>query len=390
MTYLLVAALAVVCALIGLLFKAVVYKMEDLWDLAWKNRPEWARPAIGGIALGLILLALPQMYGVGYPVMDKAIAGGYVLWFLIVLAAGKIIACSMTLGIGGSGGVFAPSLFIGVTSGMAFGEIADHVFGPGAGQPALYAVVAMGAVFTSAARAPLTSLASVVELTGDFTLTLPVMLAVAIATIVSRMLSYGTIYTTKLLRRGIDVDRAAPWRAFGDLKVGEAMQPLGTPLTVTNGNASGAKGKSPDLTSLPGPVTREYDPQILFSTSRWLRPCASSRSTATTACPYCPPTASRSRAGSPTPASCVPSPGASTHPGSRHPRRSSPPNGPSATRSQPSASHPAPCPATKSSKSPSPTTPPPPTSHSAPSPGRTDGPRSPSRTTGSWAPPTRG
>ena len=264
-TYLLVAALAVVCALIGLLFKTVLYKMEDLWDLAWKNRPEWARPAIGGIALGVILLALPQMYGVGYPVMDKAIAGNYVLWFLIVLAAGKILACSMTLGIGGSGGVFAPSLFIGVTSGMAFGEIAGHVFGPGAGQPALYAVVAMGAVFTSAARAPLTSLASVVELTGDFTLTLPVMLAVAIATIVSRMLSYGTIYTTKLLRRGIDVDRAAPWRAFGDLKVGEAMQPLGTPLTVTNGNASGTRDKSPDLTSLPGPVTREYDPQILFS-----------------------------------------------------------------------------------------------------------------------------
>ena len=204
-TYLLVAALAVVCALIGLLFKAVVYKMEDLWDLAWKNRPEWARPAIGGIALGLILLALPQMYGVGYPVMDQAIGGGYVLWFLLVLAAGKIIACSMTLGIGGSGGVFAPSLFIGVTSGMAFGEIAGHLFGPAAGQPALYAVVAMGAVFTSAARAPLTSLASVVELTGDFTLTLPVMLAVAIASAVSRMLSYGTIYTTKLLRRGIDV-----------------------------------------------------------------------------------------------------------------------------------------------------------------------------------------
>ncbi|MGO9217691.1 MAG: chloride channel protein [Streptosporangiaceae bacterium] len=264
-TYLLVAALAVVCALIGLLFKTVVYKMEDLWDLAWKNRPEWARPAIGGVALGLILLALPQMYGVGYPVMDKAVAGNYVLWFLIVLAAGKIIACSMTLGIGGSGGVFAPSLFIGVTSGMAFGEIAGHLFGPGAGQPALYAVVAMGAVFTSAARAPLTSLASVVELTGDFTLTLPVMLAVAIASIVSRMLSYGTIYTTKLLRRGIDVDRAAPWRAFGDMKVREAMQPLGTPLPVPDGQPGEGDGKGPDPASLPGPVTHRRDPQILFS-----------------------------------------------------------------------------------------------------------------------------
>src|ERR1035438_5850150 len=195
------------------------------------------------------------MYGVGYPVMIRAIAGGYALWFLLLLTAGKMLATSLTLGIGGSGGVFAPSLFLWVTSGMAFGEIADHVLGPGAGQPALYAVVAMGAVFTSAARAPLTSLASVVELTGDFTLTLPVMLAVAIASTVSRMLSYGTIYTTKLLRRGIDVDRAAPWRAFGDLKVEEAMQKLGTPLAVPHGNASPADGKGPDLTSLPGPVT---------------------------------------------------------------------------------------------------------------------------------------
>ncbi len=187
---------------------------------------EWARPAVGGIVLGLFLLAIPQMYGVGYPVMYKTVAGGYVLWFLILLAAAKIVATSLSLGIGGSGGIFAPSLFIGVTSGYAFGDIADHIFGPGAGQPALYAVVAMGAVFASAARAPLTSLASVVEMTGNFAITLPVMLAIAIASTVSRALSYGTIYTTKLLRRGTDIDRAAPWRALQDLKVAGTMRPF--------------------------------------------------------------------------------------------------------------------------------------------------------------------
>ena len=186
--YLLVAALAVAAALMGLAFKSVLYKTEDLCDRVWKGRPEWARPAVGGLALGLLLLAIPQMYGVGYPVMYKATAGQYALWFLIVLAFAKIAACSLTIGIGGSGGVFAPSLFIGVTSGMAFGDVAHHIFGAGAGQPALYAVVAMGAVFASAARAPLTSLASVIEMTGDFALTLPVMLAVAIASVISRAL----------------------------------------------------------------------------------------------------------------------------------------------------------------------------------------------------------
>ncbi len=266
--YLLVAVLAVVAGLIGLLFKNVVYRMEDLWDVAWRNRPEWARPAIGGVALGLVLLALPQMYGVGYPVMYKAVAGDYVLWFLLVLAAGKMLACSLTLGIGGSGGVFAPSLFVGVTSGMAFGEIAGHLFGPGAGQPALYAVVAMGAVFASAARAPLTSVASVVEMSGDYALTLPVMLAVAIATATSRALSYGTIYTTKLIRRGYDVDRAAPWRAFGDMKAADAMRPFPTPLAVRggrDGHVAGGKDGAATPVPLPGTVTYRSDPQAVYS-----------------------------------------------------------------------------------------------------------------------------
>jgi chloride channel protein, CIC family len=258
--------LAVLAALIGLGFKTVVYKTEDLWDLAWKNRPEWARPAIGGIALGLLLLALPQMYGVGYPVMYKAVAGNYVLWFLLILAAGKILACSLTLGIGGSGGVFAPSLFVGVTSGMAFGVTADHLFGPAAGQPALYAVVAMGAVFASAARAPLTSVASVVEMTGDFTLTLPVMLAVAVATATSRALSYGTIYTTKLLRRGRDIDRAAPWRAFGDLKAADAMRPFRAPLGVAGEPDGHGTTAAPGPVPLPGPVTHRSDPQAVYAT----------------------------------------------------------------------------------------------------------------------------
>ncbi|MGH3828862.1 MAG: chloride channel protein [Pseudonocardiaceae bacterium] len=217
-SYLLVAVLAVLAALLGLGFVKILYQVEDLCDRVWRGRPEWARPAVGGVVLGLLLLAIPQLYGVGYPVMYQAFAGNYALWFLVILAAGKMIAASLTIGIGGSGGVFAPSLFIGAASGMAFGEIVDHLAGPAAGQPALYAVVGMGAVFASAARGPLTALASVVEMTGDFTLTLPVMLAVAISTLISRALRYGTIYTTKLLRRGTDIDRP---RAHAGLQAGQ-------------------------------------------------------------------------------------------------------------------------------------------------------------------------
>jgi chloride channel protein, CIC family len=268
-SYLLVTALAVLAALVGLGFAKAVYKMEDIWDVLWKRRPEWARPAVGGLVLGLLLLALPQMYGVGYPVMYKTVGGNYALWFLVVLAAGKILATSLSLGIGGSGGVFAPSLFIGATSGMAFGEMAGHLFGPAAGAPALYAVVAMGAVFTAAARAPLTALASVVEMTGDFSLTLPVMLAVAVATAVSRGLSYGTIYTTKLLRRGIDIDRPAPPRLFDVLTVADAMHPLPTPLSIATANggptSTAATGTGLDLASLPGTLTHQAEPQAVYA-----------------------------------------------------------------------------------------------------------------------------
>jgi chloride channel protein, CIC family len=271
--YLLVAVLAVIAALMGLAFKNVLYKVEDWCDALWKGRPEWARPAVLGLGFGLLLLALPQMYGVGYPVMFKATAGDYALWFLIVLAFGKILATSLTMGVGGSGGIFAPSLFIGVTTGYAYGDIANHLFGPAAGQPALYAVVAMGAVFTAAARAPLTSLASVVEMTGDFSLTLPVMLAVAIATTVSRALSYGTIYTTKLLRRGTDIDRAAPWRALQDLKITDVMRPFRPALPVPPDGTSRAahsgfpvgNGSAPEPDATPGPVTRSHDLQALFA-----------------------------------------------------------------------------------------------------------------------------
>jgi CIC family chloride channel protein len=149
---------------------------------------------------------------------------------------------------------------------MAFGEIAGHLIGPAAGQPALYAVVAMGAVFAAAARAPLTAVASVVEMTGDYTLTLPVMLAVAIATATSRGLSYGTIYTTKLLRRGTDIDHPATGDPFEDLTAADAMHPFPAPLTLAAGPPGPPGAPSPDSAPPPGPVTHRHHPQMLFAT----------------------------------------------------------------------------------------------------------------------------
>ena len=119
--YVLFAVLGLLAGGAGVLFTRVLYAIEDACDAIWRG-PEWLRPAVGGLLLGALLLVLPQMYGVGYPVLSKGVAGGYALGFLLVLLVGKMIATSLTIGIGGSGGVFAPSLFIGAMLGSAFGE----------------------------------------------------------------------------------------------------------------------------------------------------------------------------------------------------------------------------------------------------------------------------
>jgi CIC family chloride channel protein len=270
-TYVLIAVLGLASGLIGYGFKTFLYKLEDLVDQLWKGRPEWARPAVGGIALGALLLALPQMYGVGYPVMDKAIGGHIVLWLLLALLVGKVVAASLTLSIGGSGGVFAPSLFTGAMAGMAFGVVVRDLFGTAVSSPAIFGIVAMAGVFGAAAQAPLTAIASVLEMTGNFTLTLPVVLATAVAAAVSKQLSYGNIYTTKLLRRGIDIERPKPASVLHLLTVADVMRPVldldGRPpdLRPQNGNVHPDGDVEQALAAAPGAVTDVSSPQVLFS-----------------------------------------------------------------------------------------------------------------------------
>ncbi|MEB0286974.1 MULTISPECIES: chloride channel protein [unclassified Cryobacterium] len=200
------AVLGLAAGLTGVGFTKVLYAVEDLCDWAWRGKPEWLRPVAGGLVLGLVLFALPQMYGVGYPVLEKGVQGGYALGFVALLLVGKVVATSLTIGIGGSGGVFAPSLFIGAMLGAAFGDVAGMVFPVFAGQTGTFALVGMGAVFAGATRAPITAAIILFELTGEYSIILPLLLAIVIATGVSRLLSRDTIYTLKLRRRGVSVD----------------------------------------------------------------------------------------------------------------------------------------------------------------------------------------
>ncbi|WP_228373847.1 chloride channel protein [Demequina maris] len=230
--YGLYVVLGVLAALVGVTFTRVLYKIEDLCDAAWRG-PEWARPAVGGLLLGLLLLALPQMYGVGYPVLEGAVMGRYAIGFLVILLVGKIVATSLTIGIGGSGGVFAPSLFLGAMLGAAFGQGADALM-PGLDlDPGAYAVVGMAAVFAGASRAPITAVLIIFELSGEYTIILPLMLAVAVSTLLSGRLSHDSIYTLKLRRRGIDITRRADTRVLAGSTVSDLMS--AAPPTLRRG-----------------------------------------------------------------------------------------------------------------------------------------------------------
>ncbi|HEX3735566.1 MAG TPA: chloride channel protein [Solirubrobacterales bacterium] len=237
--YPLYGLLGVIAALVGLAFVRVLYGSEDVADRLWRG-PAWLRPAAGGLLLGCVLLVLPQMYGVGYPVLENAIGGQYALAFLLALLAGKIVATSLTMAIGGSGGVFAPSLFMGAMLGSAFG-IAVHTALPGATASAgAYGLVGMAAVFAAAGRAPITAVIIVFELTDDYSIILPLMLAVVVATALSRAMSEDSIYTLKLRRRGIDIERPLAQGAFEGLRIGDAMGPPPRPLPAHVGSAEAA------------------------------------------------------------------------------------------------------------------------------------------------------
>jgi CIC family chloride channel protein len=223
------AGLGVLASGVGLGFVRVLYAGEDVADRLWRG-PDWLRPAVGGILLGLLLLAVPQMYGVGYPVLEHAVAGHYVIAVLVGLLAAKVLATSLTMWIGGSGGVFAPSLFMGAMLGSAYGAIAHDALPHLAAAAGAYGLVGMGAVFAAAARAPITAVLIIFELTGDYRVILPLMIAVVVATAIANAATRDTIYTLKLRRRGIDIDTPPASSLMAQITVREALGELPRPL----------------------------------------------------------------------------------------------------------------------------------------------------------------
>jgi CIC family chloride channel protein len=186
------AALGIVAGVIGAIEPPIFYGIRDLFRSL--EIPNHVKPAIGGLLMGLLAVFVPEVLSTGYGWVQKAMTGNYIGWSLILLALAKILAMSLTISSGGSGGVFGPNVYIGGMVGAWVAFVTDRLI-PGAGlNPAAFAVVGMAAVFAGTARVPIATLIMVAEMTGGYGLIVPSMLATTIAFVVERTVSAGFKY----------------------------------------------------------------------------------------------------------------------------------------------------------------------------------------------------
>ena len=214
--------LGIVSGLVGLVFTKFIYTAEDLIDAV--PIKEWIKPALGGAILGLIFFKFPHVFGVGYGSINLTLVNEMGLTMLFTLIWVKILATSLTIGSGGSGGIFAPSLFIGAMTGGTFGTLINIFLPHLTADPGAYALVAMGGVVAGTTHAPITAILILFELTSQYSIILPLMITCILATITASTLKRGSIYTIKLLRRGVDIEPGREVSTLQRLLVKDSMR----------------------------------------------------------------------------------------------------------------------------------------------------------------------
>ncbi len=204
---LLYTLMGMIAALASVGFSRLLYFSEDMWGII--PLPEPVKPILGGVLLGVLGIfsfqvdGFPRVFGVGYDTIESSLFSHLTLQMTFGLLLLKLLATTITLGSGGSGGIFAPSLFMGAMLGGTFGHFAHSIFPETVAPSGAYALVGMAAFFGGVAHAPITAILILFEMTGDYQIILPLMLATVVSTIVSRNVSRDSIYTLKLKRRGV-------------------------------------------------------------------------------------------------------------------------------------------------------------------------------------------
>ncbi len=211
------AGMGLLAGVAGLFFIKLLYGLEDFFD-NWKF-PEYMKPALGGLLVGAMGIYVPAIFGVGYEGINRALMGHLSWEFLLLLLLLKIVATSLTLGSGGSGGIFAPSLFMGAMLGGAVGTVVHEAFPAITATSGAYALVGMGAFVGAVTHAPITAIVIIFEMTNDYTIILPLMIATIIAVLFTTRLQTESIYTLKLVKRGINIFKGKEINVLKSLKV---------------------------------------------------------------------------------------------------------------------------------------------------------------------------
>ena len=222
------ALLGVVCALSAIIFLRSVEFTSDV--ISRIPVPQWLKPMGGGLCVGIIALAFPQVLGVGYEATDIALNGQYELAILVALIAAKTAATAICIGAGFGGGVFSPSMFIGAMVGGAFGIIATQLFPDLSSGHSAYTLVGLGAVSGAVLGAPISTILIVFELTADYALTIAVMMAVVIASVITQQVRGNSFFTWQLEKRGINIRGGRESSLMTTTHVSDVMSHRFTPV----------------------------------------------------------------------------------------------------------------------------------------------------------------
>jgi chloride channel protein, CIC family len=206
------------------------------------RRTQYFQPAVAGLLVGVIGLGFPQVMGAGYEVIDQAMHNQYTWQVLALLAVFKIIATSISFTSGTPGGMFAPALFIGAMLGGAVGGVEHHFFPTLTGSVGAYALVGMGTLFAGFLRVPMTSVFMVLELSGNYSIIVPVMISNTIAYVISRKYQKTALFDLLSRQSGIDLPSMEEQREESALLVESAMRPYGTPVLSAEDTVSEALG----------------------------------------------------------------------------------------------------------------------------------------------------
>ncbi len=250
------AVLGVVGGVMSLAFVKLLAFMRPRLR-AWPRWTYYVQPALAGLIIGIIGLKFPQVMGAGYEYMDQAMHGQFVWQALVALALLKILATCLSVSSGVPGGMFAPTLFIGAMVGAAVGAV-EHRFFPGLTGPlGSYALVGMGTLFAGFLRAPMTSVFMVLEISGNYSIILPVMISNTIAYLICRRFQETPVFDVLTRQDGLDLPSMEEAREQAVLRVENAMRESAGPTLKASDTVADALSRIGDMTEEPLLVSYE-------------------------------------------------------------------------------------------------------------------------------------